>query len=163
MANFFESRWAEKECDLGVPTDIRVEMVAFKDVLLPSEAAPFLSFGDASGQKHIFEIFGFPEQWSDTERERLSEYVVLGSDGSGNPICERDSDKAIVLVDHDDGFNTVQFVNSSVQQLQESLLAYFGERDQALFRSVMLQIDPKAIEPESFWYFEANGIGEDYT
>ena len=163
MANTFESRWADKENAIGVPNDIRAEMVTYGDALLPSEAAPFLSFSDSSGQKHIFEIFGFAEQWIDTERERLSEYIVLGSDGSGNPICERKSDKVIVLVDHEDGFKTVQFVNSSVQQLQESLLAYFGENDQELFLSVMRKLDPKAIEPETFWYFEAKGIGDDYT
>lgn len=156
----FQNRWAEKELRLGMPDELRAEMIAFEGVLLPSEASPFLTFGDANGRKYIFDIFGAPEQWNTAERERLSDYIVIGADGSGNPICQRESDKAIVLVDHDDGFRTVEFVNSSVQQLQQSLLAYFGETDPDKFNSAMREIDANAIAKEAFWYFAAKEIGE---
>ena len=159
MEESFEKRWSDKEAALGVPPDIRANMLSFGGLLLPSEAAPFLSFDKAEDVKRIFEVYGSSWEWSDKDKERLSPYIMIGSDGSGNPICQRNTDKAVVLIDHDDGFNSVSFVNSGVQQLQESLLAYFGERDAERFLSEMQKIDPKAIEPESFWSIEAKVIG----
>ena len=55
MAKSFDSRWADKEIAIGVPAEIRAEMIAFGDALLPSEAAPFLSFTDASAGRRFWE------------------------------------------------------------------------------------------------------------
>ena len=48
------------------------------------------------------------------------------------------------MVDHEDWFRTLQFINSSVRQLAEGLLAYMGEKNTARFRSAILAIDPAA-------------------
>ena len=160
MEESFGKRWSDKEAAIGVPSELRADMVSFGGLLLPCEAAPFLSFDKALGKKRIFEVYGSSWEWSDKDKERLSPYIMIGSDGSGNPICQRNTDEAVVLIDHEDGFNSISFVNSGVQQLQESLLAYFGERDAVRFLSEMQKIDPKAIEPESFWSIEAKAIGE---
>lgn len=54
-----------------------------------------------------------------------------------------------------------QYVNSSVSQLAECLLAYMGEEDAEQFRSAMQTIDPPALAEGSFWWHEAEGIGHD--
>ena len=51
-------------------------------------------------------------------------YRVIGSDGCGSPIAIDESHEGqIVCLDHDNRFARV-FLNSSVRQLAESLLAY---------------------------------------
>jgi len=59
-------------------------------------------------------------------------------------------------LDHEDWFGTRQFVNSSVRQLAECLLAYMCENDPARFRSAVQAIDPAALADGSFWWHEAN-------
>jgi hypothetical protein len=63
----------------------------------------------------------------------------------GNPICIEQGTGAVVLLDHEDWFHTRQFLNSSVRQLAECLLAYMGEKNAARFRSAVQAIDPAAL------------------
>lgn len=74
---------------------------------LPSEAAPFLSF-----QPIRLDWLG----------PRSEEFYGVGSDGAGNPLAI-DADGAIWLIDHE-APDRRMFVNSSVEVLAESLLAY---------------------------------------
>ncbi len=56
--------------------------------------------------------------------QEFRRYRILGSDGSGNPICiDEEHRSSVVVLEHDGGFR-VQFMNSSVPQLAECLLAY---------------------------------------
>jgi hypothetical protein len=124
---------------------------------LPAEAAPCLTFERAS--RPVWEVFGVPSQWSETERERLAPYRVIGSDGAGNPICVERGTGAVVLLDHEDWFRTRQFMNSSVRQLAECLLAYMGETDQERFRAAVWAIDLPAMDEGAFWWHEAAVLG----
>ncbi len=91
---------------------------------LPEGAAPFLSFDAiASGLKRIYEVWGTLDDFSESEKQRLSRYLVIGSDGSGNPIAiDAMADFIVVHVDHDDGFNTVTYLSSSIFHLAHYLL-----------------------------------------
>src|SRR5262245_21410703 len=113
----FEDRWLRRqhECgqdDLGPP-----EFVACGDAVLPTEAAPFLSFDEAESQPHIWEVFGPKDRWTTSDKKRLAVYRMIGSDGCGNPICVEDKTGMVWMLDHEDYFKTRQFVNSSVPLL----------------------------------------------
>lgn len=157
MQRTFEERWKRKWADCGFD-DIGIEIVPCFNHVLPTEAAPFLTFDLASNPKRIWEVFGVPSQWSESERERLSEYRMIGSDGMGNPICVVLDVGEVVLLDHEDRFTTLQFVNSSVGQLAECLLAYMGEQNPERFRLGVQEIDLAALADQSFWWHEANGL-----
>ena len=157
MGDSYAERWRSKELALGFD-DTGIEMTACGEWVLPSAAAPFLSFDKATRPRPIWEVFGIPAQWSAEERERLAPYRMIGSDGAGNPICVG-ADGAVWLLDHEDRFRTRQFVNSGVGQLAECLLAYFGERDPERFRTAVVKIDPPALAERAFWWHEAAVLG----
>ena len=156
----FADRWNRKWAECGFE-DIGTEMLACGSDLLPDSAAPFLSFERAGGPAPIWEVFDIPSQWSPAEPERLAAYRMIGSDGAGNPICTEQDSGVVCLLDHEDRFRTRQFVNSSVRQLAECLLAYMGERDPEQFRAAVRAIDPAALAERSFWWHEATGLVAD--
>lgn len=85
---------------------------------LPEEAAPFLGFQrPVTGPlPTLSEYFGL----SDTFRR----YRVIGSNGSGDPICiDQAQQGSIVSINHDDHYRPI-FMNSSIPQLAESLILY---------------------------------------
>jgi hypothetical protein len=86
---------------------------------------------------------------------------MIGSDGAGNPICVEQGTGEIMLLDHEDWFRTRQFVNTSVRQLGECLLAYMGEQEPERFRQAVRRIDPAALAKGSFWWHEAECLGAD--
>ena len=91
---------------------------------LPDGAAPFLTFDTLGkhGLKKVYEVWGNPSDYSAAERDRLSPYFVIGTDGAGNPIAiDEDNNFSVVRLDHEDRFNTIEFMNSSVQQLAKFL------------------------------------------
>jgi hypothetical protein len=151
MAKSFAERWAQKEADLG--RDDSTTMIEFGPDILPIDAAPFLSFDDAENPQSICDVFN--NNWSAADRDRLAAYIMFGSDGSGNPICVDENSKRVMLLDHEDRFNTIQFVNTSVSKLGECLLAYMGEIDPERFRAFVRKIDTPAMEEGTFWWHEA--------
>jgi len=157
MAESFTERWAKKERDCGL-TGIASRMVPFGKDLLPDTAAPFLSFERAHDPRLIWQVYGFETDWSPEDRQRLAPYQMMGSDGAGNAICVDERNGTVVLLDHEDGFRTRQFMNSSVGQLAECLLAYMGERSPEAFKSAVLAIDRDAMASGTFWSIEATQI-----
>jgi hypothetical protein len=157
MAESFAERWAKKERDCGL-VEIAARMVPFGKQVLPDSTAPYLSFETARHPKPIFHAYGSESDWSDADRQRLAAFQVIGSDGAGNAICVDARNGAVVLLDHEDGFRTSQFINSSAGQLAECLLAYMGERNAEVFKSAVRSIDSAAITDGSFWWYEANQI-----
>jgi len=158
MTTDFASRWIEKENKFGYA--FATKMVRCGDFYLPDEAAPCLSFKDADKAVPICSVYDAVDQWSALETERLTEFRVIGSDGSGNPICTCQSESSVVLLDHEDRFRSTQFVNSSIDRLAECLLAYMGEQDHDAFCEAVQRIDPPALFMGSFWWYEANNISE---
>ncbi|MDO8330675.1 MAG: SUKH-4 family immunity protein [Fluviicoccus sp.] len=159
MVTSFAERWANKERELGFE-GIASQMVQFGSDILPSDAAPCLTFNAAATPLPIHEVFGSPTDWSSAERERFSQSMVIGSDGAGNPFCVEKATESVWLFDHDDRFRTQQFVNCSVGQLAECLLAYMGEDGPDNFQSAVTGIDPKAIIPGTFWWQETKGLAQ---
>jgi hypothetical protein len=109
--------------------------------VLPDEAAPCLSFQEAASSRPLWEMFGAESNWSAADRERLARFRMIGTDGAGNPICLEQDTGSVVLLDHEDRFRTRQFVNSSVRQLGECLLAYMGAERPEDFQSAVDGID----------------------
>lgn len=146
---------------------------------LPASAAPFLSFGETG---RLWDVWNFGE---DTEyaRELFSQYIALGTDGSGNPLCiDEENNGIVVALDHDFGFQAVTFVNSSVQQLAECLLVYrvaleeaqrlgteeavagteveseSGEAIAEWVEQEFMRIDSRAMSKECFWRIEVEAL-----
>ena len=86
---------------------------------IPEEASPFLSFGNASGEGTVETIAQSYNLDKSFER-----YLIIGFDGSGNPICiDNQENDRMVMLNHDQGFRAV-FMNSTINQFAEILLAY---------------------------------------
>ncbi len=158
MDDGFADRWNHKWAACGFE-DVGISIVTCGADFLPDSAAPCLSFDRAVQPAPIWEVFGIASQWSGAERDRLAPYRVIGFDGAGNPICVELPTGAVVLLDHEDRFRTQQFVNSSVRQLAECLLAYMGEKNPDRFRAAVRDVDPAALAERSFWWHAAAGLG----
>jgi hypothetical protein len=158
MDTSFVERWRSKSIRCGFGDDCTV-MISCEDAQLPRDAAPFLSFGQAIEPVPIWQAFGSPSDWSVADRERFAAFRIIGHDGAGSPICIGVGGK-VLLLDHDEFFRTQRFVNTSVKQLSECLLAYMGEEEPEQFRSAVRAIEPAALAEGSFWELEAAAIGE---
>jgi hypothetical protein len=126
---------------------------------LPKSCAPFLSFDDlAHGLRHVWHVFS-PGQWKPEEKHGLENYAMIGSDGSGNPICVDERDGRIVAIEHELLFSTsagerrVMFVNSSVAQLAQCLLLVAAHASNTGLEAIK-QIDESAAAPGTFWSYE---------
>ncbi len=160
MSEAFVERWRRKERDCGLEA-IASGMVMCGEWLLPRQASPCLSFGGADQPSPIWEVYGSPPDWTAADRMRLAPYRVIGSDGAGNPLCVEQGSGSVWLLDHEDRFQTRQFINSGVGHLAECLLAHMGEQDPERFRVVVRAIDPPALSEGAFWWHEAEGLGTD--
>jgi hypothetical protein len=153
MSETFAERWRRKELDCGF-RGTPSKMWACGEDLLPDRCGPFNAFGEADRLLPIHKVYY--RDWSLAEVKHLRRYRVIGFDGAGNPICIERGTGAVVLVDHEDWYRPRQFINSSVRQLAECLLAYMGENDATRIRAAVQAIDPAAMAEESLWWYEAN-------
>ncbi|MBD0260814.1 MAG: SUKH-4 family immunity protein [Cytophagales bacterium] len=169
----FKTAWQRVDDNLIRCTQGQVEGLGFRENTihfllvagLPDDAAPFLSFsylaeGRLRGVGEVFKV-----------RESLSRYKAIGFDGNGCPICvDVGQGDLIVCLNHDHDFEAV-FVNASVHQLAETLLAFlhFGEAVRAVngvntsydevftdaqFNSLVERItviDGEALQEGNFW------------
>jgi SUKH-4 immunity protein len=140
---------------------------------LPESAAPYLDFGG----KHHFGIPSVADLWKAGEAFRR--YRTIGANGFGDPIClDEEADGAVVYLNHDDGMRRC-FMNSNVQCLASSLLAFrevVRETQQRggtgawlagkipsdvvdRFILRMDEIDPPAIKADTFWFRSVLGEG----
>ncbi|MBW3540219.1 MAG: SUKH-4 family immunity protein [Planctomycetes bacterium] len=179
-ANEFRDRWGDDGPLAAFPPaatadlNISSESKAFlNDAGLPESAAPFLEFP-------ALEAGPLPtaaEQWGlSAEFER---YREIGFDGSGDPICiDESADGAVVCLNHDNNFQR-GFMNSSVPQLAECLLAYRQliretqkrNGDEAFFNGdipddlkqwfhdELARIDKAALGDDCFWAHEWTNLG----
>lgn len=159
MINTFITRWIEKGKKLGFQDD-ETGFISCGSAYLPKSAAPFLSFENPSP---IYKVVGFESDWSTLDKKRLSDYLVIGFDGEGNPLCLEVSSAKVFWFDHEVRFSAKRFVNSSIEQLAECLLAYRGELNSIRFMEAVKSIDPDAINPETFWWYEVQMLDEAVT
>lgn len=173
MVLSFAQRWLDKERDCGL-ADISEGMVratvnldkleAESRILmtesgLPGSAAPCLSFRKAALMPRVWEIYA-PGKWNRQKKAHLLQYRMLGSDGAGNPICVDETTGGVFLLDHEDGFRSVQFVNSTIAHLAETLLLYLGKRDADEFSNALQGVDAPALFDGSFWWHEIAQLRE---
>ncbi|MBI1183274.1 hypothetical protein GC194_03310 [bacterium] len=89
---------------------------------LPEEASPFLTFvGDSASSYDRISTLALQY---DTMASDDDSYLIIGSDGSGNPIAiDTKHNDQIVWLDHEQNFSS-NFMNSSIHQLAAFLLIY---------------------------------------
>jgi hypothetical protein len=133
---------------------------------LPKSCAPCLTFEEvAKGLPRIWDLYS-PTEWSADEKQPLEHYLMLGADGSDNPICVDERDGKVVLVDHELLFDPIrvvdriQFINSSIPHLAECLLVIHA-LPEAARRDSLRRVDPPALEKGAFWSYESNVRGPD--
>ena len=85
--------------------------------LLPASAAPFLSFIQSNHKPLSEEYTHLPSEYND--------YIYIGSDDIGNPICLKLSDEKIHNPDHENNF-TPSYMNLNINHLLEFLEIYKG-------------------------------------
>jgi hypothetical protein len=152
----FAERWQQKQRDLGLE-EVSDGLVVNGTWVLPASAAPFLTFAELSQMPRVQDVFNL-EGWPEEELAKLEPYRMIGSDGAGNPICVERETGLIWLLDHDVLFQTRQFVNSSIGQLAESLLAYLGEDAPERVLATIAAEDPRAMNEGAFWWHEVNSL-----
>lgn len=156
----------DKLAELGIDNNTAIFL---SETGLPKDVAPFLSFGS-------YELETVHSGWQ-TNNDEDKFLIIIGSDGSGDPICVDASDNCkVIILDHDDGLEA-SLINSSVKQLFAFLTIYkrFGEElinlrgedafldadctDQEMdeLKSELTSVDAKALsEKRSFWNIELN-------
>lgn len=173
----FRKRWCKDDEDslvvysteslveVSIPDESRVFLTLAG---LPESAAPFLDFSapENGTLPTAAAVWHLPSDYDC--------YRIIGSDGSGDPLCIDESrDGQVVSLNHDNFFQRV-LINSSIPQLAESLLAYRhlvietqkrngedafldgdipGELKQWL-RKELIRIDSSAVQENCFWSYE---------
>jgi hypothetical protein len=139
---------------------------------LPESAAPFLDF--PIRQDALLTV----NQYFHLQGEQLDIYLVIGHNGSGDPICiNAASNNEIVYLNHDNSFELV-WMNSTVWQFCRSLLAYkifyvsllndtdpndfstrrFSDTEFLQVQEEFRQIDEKALDKGTFWQMELEAL-----
>ena len=133
---------------------------------LPRSVAPFLGFDlDASNLVPVSGRWGLGPEFDD--------HILVGSNGSGDPICLVRPTGRIVYLNHDDGFDET-LINTSISRFAECAVVFrdlaaatmaangedaFLDNDippplLAQAKTRLLHIDPDAFAPGTFWFRE---------
>ncbi len=93
---------------------------------LPDSAAPCLSFvGNRQENEYGYGAICLLNERYDFLSDKYNTYIVIGSDGSGNPVVlDTTRDNLVEVLDHEDLFESAYFVNSSLPQMAACLLVY---------------------------------------
>jgi len=138
------------------------------DCGLPDSCAPCLSFDEC----YFMEI-PTPNQVFDIDIAELNDYLWIGSNGSGDPVCiDLLNNNEIVYLNHDNDFERV-FMNSNVITLSKCLMVYsnFIEKINATnvsnwldrnysdevveqLKQELSEVDPRCIEENTMWSME---------
>ena len=159
-AKMFEQRWRSKEaaCDEG---DSGMTFIPCGSTVLPGEAAGLLFYRDRT-QVPLWNVSGARAKWPPADQERLASYWVIGwVEGVGDVLCIEQPTGVVWRLHHWDRFQTRQFVNTSVGQLAECLLAQLAENQAERFRKTVRAIDLAALGEQSFWSQHAAALEAD--
>jgi hypothetical protein len=131
IAEEFRKLWKTDEHDNWVDLDVGEINKAplnnlTKDFLkngFPESAAPCLDFGWRSYKGKFYNIDEvYPKL---VDHNLAKNYWIIGSDGAGNPICfDVLRNDRIVLLDHEQRFETIEVINSDIFELGKCLLLY---------------------------------------
>ncbi|MER5480740.1 SUKH-4 family immunity protein [Streptomyces sp. NPDC002734] len=143
------------------------DVAVLADVGIPEEAAPFLAFDDRRLPCPL-ETWDFP----DVPVEDPDPFVVIGSDGSANPVVlDRTRPGFVLLVDRERGTG-VHVYNTSIPRFLASLLAFrdfveLRERTSSPATAALealterlQEIDPEAWGAECLWAAETEAQAE---
>lgn len=120
----WKARWAEGETGdvafVTFPADIvaaaeltDVDRLLLVEHGLPEDAAPYLSFATKPGLLGTLRSI-------DQAPDGTEQFVEIGANGSGDPICLDGNSGAVCYLNHDDSFTPVM-VNTSVSALLQFL------------------------------------------
>jgi|SRR5579871_2043653 len=139
---------------------------------LPSHAAPFLSFGELKEDK-----LWTPNQVFKIDFEKLDDYLMFGSDGSGDPLCiDTTKHNQIVYLNHDNYFEKI-LINESILQFAVCLTKYrdfflslvdmssddftrrkFTDTEFEQLKDGFKNIDSLSLSDNSFWAAELDSL-----
>jgi hypothetical protein len=139
---------------------------------LPSDAAPFLSFGEIR-----YEAIMTPNDYFQIKVKRLDKYLVIGINGSGDPICiDRKKDDEIVYLNHDNDFERI-FMNKNILSFATCLIYYrefmrsiivekngsftrrkFSDSEYEQLLQAYRSLDSLVLSDNSFWLIELYGL-----
>ncbi len=138
------------------------QTLAFLDeVGYPEAAEPGLDFTDLSEK-----LFTHTQLYHRDDFPVLDQYLVIGANAEGNPVCIDTTDGTIVFIDHDHGFESV-FINTSLMQLSYCMAVYGIARkdlaelkpaDLAALSSTLEQADKACLAVGNFWEMEIGNM-----
>jgi len=148
------------------PFPLKSRTIDFLKIGLPKYVAPYVSFntGDkSSGIDTLNRIYKIEDEFK--------RYVVIGADGSGNPVAINSADNDVVeWLDHEDYF-TASYFNSSIESMLQFFLIYddfletirlengedavinsnFTDEQFLDMKNKMLFVDARAVNEQGFW------------
>lgn len=173
----FKTIWTESDnslCPLSISRlhnlNLKPSTIDFLTVAgLPDDVAPYLSFVKDVDDAY-YGITKLTNQYDFLESE-YEKFIVIGSDGSGNPIAINTSlNDRVEWLDHEANFAS-HYVNNSIIQLAEMLITYKDFIEQILsengedayldanftdeqfenLKRKIAEVDPEALTEEGFW------------
>jgi hypothetical protein len=124
-----EQVYSYKPSQLDNPRLLKTTIDFLINCGLPDSCAPGLSFDECNDT-----TIPTPNQVFNIDIGELNDYLMIGSNGSGDPVCiDLNNDNEIVYLNHDNDFERV-YINSSVHQLIECIIRY---------RDFHASLDPK--------------------
>ncbi|ATH91929.1 SUKH-4 family immunity protein [Bacillus glycinifermentans] len=139
---------------------------------LPETPPPYLDFSSSQTSfKPITSIFDMSEAFQ--------KYWLLGSTGSGDPICMIENNERIIYLNNVDEYKEV-FINSSINQFAECILLFSEMIDKAIqingedafidhdipesliawLKEELRRVDSNCINEGSFWGIEIESLNE---
>jgi hypothetical protein len=139
---------------------------------LPSDAAPFLSFGELQEDK-----LRTPNEIFKIDFDGLDDYLMFGCNGSGDPVCiDTTEQNQIIYLNHDKLFERI-LINRSILQFAVCLTKYrdfilslvnktsddftrrkFTTAEFEQLKSDFKNIDSHSLTDNSFWGSELDSL-----
>jgi hypothetical protein len=169
--------WAENFTPLNTysPSEIKGKVNEesfrfFTECGLPDDAAPFLSF-ELVRQNRLWT----PARILNIEFDGLDEFLMFGSNGSGDPVCiDLVENNEIVYLNHDNYFERI-YMNRSIEQFAMCLILYkkflksiasvehtdfsrrkFSNEEFEKLKNDFLVADQTCLQENNFWIEELN-------
>jgi hypothetical protein len=118
-ANTEEMLYAYKPSQLDNPRLSKATIDFLVNCGLPDSCTPGLSFDNCNEP-----TVPTPNQLFNIDLDELNDYLIIGGNGSGDPICiDLNNENEIVYLNHDNDFERI-YMNSSVHQLTECIIRY---------------------------------------
>lgn len=138
----------------------------------PLSVAPFISFPDVAKGSILS-----PDKIFQIEDKRLENYLMLGNNGYGDPVCiDTTENDEIVFLNHDNDFQRF-FINSNIEKFAKCLIIYrefirdvnkdddtnwierrFQNSQIFQLRNDLKNIDSKCLEEDAMWALEIDGL-----